>query len=109
LPPVGKVSRANLNRRINAYLKECFSRETPPRVSELAEQLEMKPWELSRHVRKLFGHSLQEWFTRAKIELRKTATPEFALAAESDRVLLRVRNAKYVLCCNSSALGYDAR
>lgn len=42
------MSRHSLCFTTNAYLAECFARETPPHVNELAARLEFSPSQLNR-------------------------------------------------------------
>lgn len=66
-----KAQRSALNRKINTYRRKCRARETPPRVGELADYLGMPRWKLSRTVRRVFGHTLQEHLLRARIRCAK--------------------------------------
>ena len=64
-------TRASLNREINSYVNTCLANEESPRASELAHQLGIEPWQLTRLVWKLFGVSLRDWFVRVKVDRAK--------------------------------------
>ncbi len=68
MPP---LDRKTLKQRTIVYLEECFRRESPPRISELADQLQMKPWLLSRLAKKLLGLPLREYLAREQVKRAK--------------------------------------
>jgi AraC-like DNA-binding protein len=79
---------AALRRAADAYLAGCFTRQTPPRASELAANLGLSAHHLSRTFRALVGRKLSEYLKDAQIAhakqlLRSTALPmnEIAYAA----------------------------
>jgi AraC-like DNA-binding protein len=55
-------------RTIDEYLSECFQRESPPRVDELAQTLGLASAALSRRFRRQCGLGLAEHLKRRQVE-----------------------------------------
>jgi AraC-like DNA-binding protein len=51
----------------DAYLRECFRRETPPHVNELAARLQLSIYELSRRFRTDVGELPSSYLKRAQL------------------------------------------
>jgi AraC-like DNA-binding protein len=51
----------------DAYLRECFRRETPPHVNELAARLQVSIYELSRRFRAAVGEPPSSYLKRAQL------------------------------------------
>jgi AraC-like DNA-binding protein len=69
-PPIRKEE-------VHDYLRDCFARESPPRVSELAERIQTSRVTLNRQMKRLFGVSASaylkaEQLGQAKKLLRRT-------------------------------------
>jgi len=75
------VSKVELELAMKTYLQWCFDHQSPPLVGDLAVQLDVKPWQLGRAVKRLFGISLHEYFKRAQVDRAKQllVNPRIAL------------------------------
>lgn len=49
------------------YLADCFRDETPPRVSELASILEMRPSQFTRYFQRIYGENPLAVLKRAQV------------------------------------------
>lgn len=83
--PKHPYSAAELMRLADGYLDECFARESPPRVSELAARLNRTPLQLSRAFHKINNVWLSDYLqsrqiARAKHLLQCTAIMAKAIA-----------------------------
>lgn len=63
--------RDNLLRRIDVYLKNCFARQTPPRVGEIAMLLGITRSLLTKKFRARYGMDLSEYFKHQQIARAK--------------------------------------
>jgi AraC family transcriptional activator FtrA len=86
---VGKVR--GLRETANRYLEECFERRSPPRVSELANQLRCTPRQLSGRFLAEAGILPSEYLKLAQIERAK--------------VLLRSTDLTLDAICGAAAFG----
>ncbi|HKS21833.1 MAG TPA: helix-turn-helix transcriptional regulator [Thermoanaerobaculia bacterium] len=65
------VSAAALRHAADAYLAACFARETPPRASELAGNLEVSAHHLSRTFRERIGMPLSRYLKNGQLAYAK--------------------------------------
>jgi AraC-like DNA-binding protein len=63
-----EMQTAGFDAVIDRYLRECFEKESPPRVDELAAVLGVTASALSRRFRRLSGSRLAEELKRRQIE-----------------------------------------
>ena len=61
-------SRDRFEQRLTEYLNACYSIESPPRVSELADKLGLSVGQLSKLFRRLYGGKLSDFFKTRQVE-----------------------------------------
>lgn len=83
-----------LRQQLDVYLADCFARETVPHVSELARQLSMEPWELTRKFTNAAGIAPSSYLKQAQVAraatlLATTSLPTASVAYQSGFVSRR--------------------
>lgn len=66
---------------IEDYLRDCFERESPPRVDELAQDVGLAPAALSRRFRRRYGLGLAEHLKRLQVDFAESLLRESELTA----------------------------
>jgi AraC-like DNA-binding protein len=61
------MSMVNLAGRIAGYLRECFERQSPPGVEELAARVGMHPVTLRRRVKQLYGMTVCRYLKEQQV------------------------------------------
>jgi AraC-like DNA-binding protein len=64
----GQNRRIVLEGMIDSYLRDCFERESPPRVDELATSLEVTPRALSRRFHREAGMGLADYLKQRQVD-----------------------------------------
>jgi transcriptional regulator GlxA family with amidase domain len=66
---------------IEEYLRDCFERESPPRVDELAQDVGLAPAALSRRFRRRYGIGLAEHLKRLQVDFAESLLRDSGLTA----------------------------
>jgi transcriptional regulator GlxA family with amidase domain len=66
---------------IEEYLRDCFERESPPRVDELAQDVGLAPAALSRRFRRRYGIGLAEHLKRLQVDFAESLLRDSELTA----------------------------
>lgn len=66
---------------IENYLRDCFERESPPRVDELAQDVGLAPAALSRRFRRRYGVGLAEHLKRLQVDFAESLLRDSELTA----------------------------
>ncbi len=66
---------------IEEYLRDCFERESPPRVDELAQIAGLAPAALSRRFRRRYGVGLAEHLKRLQVDFAERLLRDSDLTA----------------------------
>lgn len=61
-------TRERFEVRLREYLEACYTVESPPRVSELADRLGLSVGQLSKLFRRLYGGKLSDYFKARQVE-----------------------------------------
>jgi transcriptional regulator GlxA family with amidase domain len=70
-----------LKSAIDDYLRDCFDRESPPRVDELAQVVGLAPAALSRRFRRRYGVGLAEHLKRLQVDFAEGLLRDSELTA----------------------------
>src|SRR5258706_4755378 len=66
---------------IEEYLRDCFERESPPGVDELAQDVGLAPAALSRRFRRRYGMGLAEHLKRLQVDFAESLLRDSELTA----------------------------
>src|SRR3954453_23814858 len=78
----GQLARPDqLLATIEEYLRDCFERESPPRVDELAQIAGLAPAALSRRFRRRYGVGLAEHLKRLQVDFAERLLRDSDLTA----------------------------
>jgi AraC-like DNA-binding protein len=70
-----------LKSAIDEYLRDCFDRQTPPRVDELAQVIGLAPAALSRRFRRRYGVGLAEHLKQLQVDFAERLLRDSELTA----------------------------